>query len=462
MPATKKATPRQRSKAIASPRVVIPGPKNADFNGGWLPRPYQDEKFQRFNEGVRYHFYVWHRRAGKDSFALNLAADQQEKVVGTYWHLFPLHVQARRAIWKGMDNNGLKFIDQAFGNIIKKVHETDMMLEFKNGSTWQMTGSDYYDRLVGSNVRGAVFSEWALCDPRAWNFVRPIIRENGGWACFITTFRGRNHAYQMYQRLKKNPEWSCEILTVDDTKNWDGSAVLTEEDIQAERDSGMSEAMIQQEYYCNPLAAAEGAIYGASVSKLLANKNTEAQYDPKQPVTAAWSLEYLPVNVSVVFAQGKNIIGSRSWMFETFATALSEVEHAFPWSVGAHVLMWSDHNPDLFANFSDAGIFPKTTLAPDEARITQLAGALIQSGSIDTKQRNFEEEPENNLLLIEALNGYSARETALNTWSLTGVTEYHYLTRAFETYAVWESQNSHQHKPWGPKIDTTQHDRGVI
>lgn len=265
MGAAKKATSKRASTKPDASRTP-----ESRFTGGWKPRPYQARIISRFDEGIRYHFYVWHRRGGKDSVCMNIAADAKNKVVGTYWHLFPLHVQARRAIWKGMDNDGLRFIDQAFPDRVK-THETDMMLEFSNGSTWQLTGSDYYDRLVGANVRGAVFSEWALCDPRAWNYVRPIIRENGGWVCFITTFRGRNHAYQMYQRVKNNPEWSCEILTVEDTFKDDGSPVMSEADIEAERESGMSEPMIQQEYYCNPLAAAEGAIYGAAIAKLLAN-----------------------------------------------------------------------------------------------------------------------------------------------------------------------------------------------
>jgi len=446
MPAAKKVTSSKRSHA-SNAKAIAP----SRFKSGWQPRPYQQHVINQFDAGIRYHFYVWHRRAGKDSVSLNIAADQKDKVVGTYWHLFPLHVQARRAIWKGMDNNGLRFIDQAFPDK-SKIYETDMLIEFPNGSTWQLTGSDYFDRLVGANVKGAVFSEWALCDPRAWNYIRPILRENGGWACFITTFRGRNHAFQMFNRLKDNPEWSCNILTVDDTRNNDGSRVLTEADIQAERDSGMSEAMIQQEYYCNPLAAAEGAIYGASVSKFLKSENTVAEYDPRKPVTAAWSLGYLPVNVSVVFAQNKNIIGSRSWMFETFATALTEVMHSFPWTIAEHVVM---EGVDVF---QDTNIYPRICIAPPDGRITQIASALIECANIDTKVRKFEPEG-NNLLLVEALNGYAAKETNQSSWSLTGVSEYHYLTKAFETYAVWQSQ---QQSDWGKPPNYRMHDRSVI
>jgi phage terminase large subunit len=74
-----------------------------------------------------------------------------------------------------------------------------MLIRFKCGSTWQVIGSDNYDALVGSPPVGVVFSEWALSNPQAWSLIRPILAENGGWAIFITTPRGRNHAHRMYR-----------------------------------------------------------------------------------------------------------------------------------------------------------------------------------------------------------------------------------------------------------------------
>lgn len=452
---TKKRATRSNNRAKAQ-RSAPP----SEFCGGWAPRPYQQEVFNAVDRGVRYFFEVWHRRAGKDSFGLNLHSRQLRREVGTYWHLFPLHVQARRAIWKGMDNNGLKFLDQAFPNEIRrKVYETDMMIEFENGSTWQMIGSDYYDRLVGSNVRGVLFSEWALCDPRAWNYVRPIIRQNKGWAGFITTFRGRNHAYQQYQRVSKLDEWHTSLLTVDDTTDNEGNRILTPEDIEAERREGMSEAMIQQEYYCNPLASADGAIYGGVMSRLLQRENQVADWDPRQPVTCAWSLKYHPVNICCVFAQGTKILGSRSFMFESFSACLAEVEHAFPWQVGRHVLMPTD--PEQITMFTDAAIWPHTIIEPSRSRIVHFTDSLIEQCTIDSASRPFDTEG-NNLLLVEALNGYSARETNLNTWSLEGVSEYHYLTSAFETYAVWFHTHAGEFSGWGPAPNYKLTDRRVI
>src|SRR5690606_9120805 len=103
-------------------------------------------------------------------------------------------------------HSGIPFLQRAFeprGAI--KMHQTDMLIDFECGSTWQLLGSDNYDRAIGSNVCGVVFSEWALCDPRAWEFIRPILTENNGWAIFITTYRGRNHAWQLGEMLRKKP-----------------------------------------------------------------------------------------------------------------------------------------------------------------------------------------------------------------------------------------------------------------
>jgi phage terminase large subunit len=80
----------------------------------------------------------------------------------------------------------------------------------KNGATWQVLGSDRYDAAVGSPPYG--FSEWALSNPAGWAYLAPIVIENGGWALFITTARGRNHAKSMLDMAKTRPDWFSEVL----------------------------------------------------------------------------------------------------------------------------------------------------------------------------------------------------------------------------------------------------------
>jgi hypothetical protein len=62
-----------------------------------------------------------------------------------------------------------------------------MFIKFNNGSTWQVVGSDNFDRLVGASPLGVVFSEWALAKPDAWTYMRPILAENGGWTTTSAT-----------------------------------------------------------------------------------------------------------------------------------------------------------------------------------------------------------------------------------------------------------------------------------
>ena len=235
---------------------------------------------------------VWHRRAGKDSTSLNYTATEAMENVGVYWHMLPTQKQARKVVWDGIDREGRRMINQVFPESIRKAkREQEMQIELKSGSIWQLCGSDNYDSLVGANPKGVVFSEWSLCDPKAWDFIRPILAENGGWAIFIYTARGKNHGYTLANMAKANPNWHYSCLTVDDTARGDGSPVITQEAIQEDRDSGMSEDMIQQEYYCSFDVAIAGAYYSKEVAACRADKRVcFVPIDPMLQVHTFWDL----------------------------------------------------------------------------------------------------------------------------------------------------------------------------
>jgi hypothetical protein len=220
----------------------------------WQPRAYQSGLYRLFGHGrpLKRGCAVWHRRAGKDSVALNITARDMFRRVGTYWHLFPEQAQARRAIWNGIDHRGRRIIDQVLPPLLRRRTSTqEMMIETVNGSVWQMAGSDNFDSLVGSNPVGVVFSEWSLANPEAWDYIRPILVENDGWALFIFTPRGRNHAYGTYMQALESESWYCERLTVDDT------GLILPAQIEAERRAGMSEGKLRQEFYCSFEAESE-------------------------------------------------------------------------------------------------------------------------------------------------------------------------------------------------------------
>lgn len=246
---------------------------------------------------------VWHRRAGKDSTAINYTASDAIEHTGVYWHMLPTQTQARKVVWDGIDRNGRRIIDQAIPKEIRKgTRAQQMQIELLNGSIWQLCGSDNFDSLVGANPRGVVFSEWALCNPKAWDYIRPILAENGGWALFIYTARGKNHGYTLAEMARNNPDWHHSLLTVDDTHRPDGSPIITQEAIQADRDAGMSEDMIQQEYYCSFDVAIPGAYFAREIAAARAdNRICNIPVEPHIPVHTFWDLGISKGNAMVVW-----------------------------------------------------------------------------------------------------------------------------------------------------------------
>jgi phage terminase large subunit len=258
----------------------------------WDCMIHQSGLWDYLDKGGRRAVAVWHRRAGKDSTSLNYTATEAMETTGVYWHMLPTQKQARKVVWDGIDRNGRRMIDQVFPQSIRKAkREQEMQIELKSGSIWQLCGSDNYDSLVGANPKGVVFSEWSLCDPKAWDFIRPILAENGGWAIFIYTARGKNHGYSMAQMAEKNPNWHYSKLTVEDTTREDGSPVITQEAIQEDRESGMSEDMIQQEYYCSFDVAIPGAYFSKEIAACRADKRIGfVPIEPMLQVHTFWDL----------------------------------------------------------------------------------------------------------------------------------------------------------------------------
>jgi hypothetical protein len=229
---------------------------------------------------------VWHRRAGKDSTAINWAAVAAHQRTGTYWHMLPTATQGRMVVWEGRDGRGRRLIDQAFPPELRLKERNDRMtMELSCGSVWQVVGSDNYDRLVGANPVGVVFSEWSLTDPRAWDYVRPILAENGGWALFVYTPRGKNHGSELYDLARHRGDWFAERLTVEDT------GAIGREVIAEERASGMSETLVQQEYFCSFEAANEGSYYGRLLEEAeQAGRVTRVPHQPEFAVDTWWDL----------------------------------------------------------------------------------------------------------------------------------------------------------------------------
>ncbi|MDZ7906535.1 MAG: hypothetical protein U5N55_12750 [Cypionkella sp.] len=275
---------------------------------------------------------IAHRRWGKDEIVLGATNERMHKRVGTYWHCLPEFAQARKAIWEAVNaHTGKRRIDEAFPpETRERTLNQEMFIELKNGSTWQCIGSDRYDATVGAGPVFIAYSEWALANPSAWAYHRPMVEENGGGAAFITTPRGRNHAQSVYLRFKEmaqtNPRYFAEISSIVDTE------ALTPEQLDetlaeyiALYGEDIGHAQFDQEYMCSFNAAILGAFYAR---EMLAVRN-EGRIDPtlealpSLPVHRAWDIGVRD-DTSIWWFQ---VVAGQVYVLDCYSTNGAGVDH---------------------------------------------------------------------------------------------------------------------------------------
>lgn len=251
----------------------------------FIARAYQKDLYNCLPQGYKRGIAIWHRRAGKDKTFINILAREAFTRVGTYFYVLPFYAQARKIIWEGMDKNGFRFIDHFPAPLVKRKDNQQMVLELENGSFIRLLGSDNIDSIVGTNPVGVIFSEFSLHKVAAWNYLRPILLENEGWALFNGTPRGKNHFWDMLQMAKENPDWFVSIQTIDDT------GVMTADQVEEEIANGMPRELALQEFYCSFDAAMVGAYYSQEMNRAESERRVSSvPWDSSYPVYTGWDL----------------------------------------------------------------------------------------------------------------------------------------------------------------------------
>lgn len=226
--------------------------------------------------------------------------------VGNFWYMLPEYSQARKSMWDAVNpHTGKKRIDEAFPHELRRTtRNNEMIIEFHNGSTFQLVGSDNFDSLVGSPPVGLVFSEYALANPAAWGLLRPILLENGGWAGFNSTPRGKNHFKNLCDmaaesmRLEENGDvstdgWFYSSLTNDDTLVFSPAQMQDElREMQSDHGEAYGRSLWLQEYYVSFDAAIPGSIWGDAMetAKAAGRVSASVPFEKSVPVHTGWDL----------------------------------------------------------------------------------------------------------------------------------------------------------------------------
>lgn len=185
----------------------------------------------------RFKVVIAGRRFGKTHLAIRQLCYHAKDPDKTVWYVAPSYRQAKMITWKKLRK---KLIELKWA---KKINETELTVELKNGSTISLKGADNYDSLRGIGLDYLVLDEFADIDSEAWyETLRPTLADKQGGALFIGTPKGMNWAHDLYTMSEEFPEeWaSFQFTTIQ------GGNVKPEE-IEAARRS-LDERTFRQEF----------------------------------------------------------------------------------------------------------------------------------------------------------------------------------------------------------------------
>jgi hypothetical protein len=144
-----------------------------------------------FDDKSRHIVIVAHRRFGKTSFALyKTILSALENAKSRYFVILPTYKQAKMVAW-GMLLDFTRDLQ-----VVRKANDSELLLEFTNGSKIELKGSDYPDSLRGVGLDGVVLDEYAMQDPSIYSeIIRPALADKAGWSVKISTPKGKNFFY---------------------------------------------------------------------------------------------------------------------------------------------------------------------------------------------------------------------------------------------------------------------------
>jgi hypothetical protein len=190
------------------------------------------------NDPRRFKVAICGRRFGKTTLAIWLMCREAAQPDREIFYIAPTYRQAKLICWKKLKN---KLLDLRW---VKKVNETELSIQLKNGSTISLKGADGgAQNLRGVGLDAVIMDEAAIIDEEAWTSVlRPALSDRQGWALFISTPAGLNWVKDLYDLAQIYPdEWASFQYTSLEGGN------IPEEEIEAAR-RVLDEKTFKQEY----------------------------------------------------------------------------------------------------------------------------------------------------------------------------------------------------------------------
>jgi len=177
------------------------------------------------------------RRAGKSVLSRMTVLKWAIEKEGLYWIVSPTYKQSKMIHWREL----IKEIPRKW---ISKKNEVELSVELQNSSRIELKGAENPDALRGVKLRGLVVDE--IASIRNWDWLwsevlRATLTDYRAPAIFISTPKGFNHFYELYEQGQKEGDY----------KSWQFSSydnpVISEEEINAAKKQ-LTEDTFAQEY----------------------------------------------------------------------------------------------------------------------------------------------------------------------------------------------------------------------
>lgn len=251
----------------------------------------------------RWKVVVAHRRSGKTTACINHLIRDSLRVDGSkYAYIAPTYKQAKNVAWDILKEYARKIDDHKF-------NESELRVDFANGSRITLYGADNPDSLRGIALWGVVFDEYSQQPSNIFTeVIRPALADHEGYGIWIGTPKGKNDFYRIYQQSLSLDNWRGILLTVDDTD------LIPEKEL-IDSKVGMSEDEYQQEWHCSFEAHIKGAVYKNELSRMRENNHIlPISHEKNHKVVTAWDLG-MDDSTAIGFYQ---IIGNEVRMIDYF------------------------------------------------------------------------------------------------------------------------------------------------
>ncbi len=250
------------------------------------------------NRKQRWAVVVAHRRAGKTVACVNeliKAALTFKGIDGRFAYVAPFYRQAKSVAWDYV---------KRYSSVVPgvQVNESELRIDYPNGSRIQLFGADNADALRGLWFDGLVADEYGDWKPSVWGYViRPALADRSGWAVIIGTPKGRNQFWEIHQHATVNEDWLAVTIKASE------SGLLPEKELDALR-LELSEDAWRQEMECDFDAALPGAIWGKELYQLEQDGRLKAGlYDPELKTHAVLDLGFSDDTAIWWFQVGKEL-----------------------------------------------------------------------------------------------------------------------------------------------------------